>query len=96
MPSLVGSVAEKSKGVVLTTNLIARYWFNSHLGHVPASLDKALYDDYLCLVASDKQQIYIEVKCSTPKLVRTIRPKKKAPPSLPCGWKKKIHESNLR
>jgi len=25
--------------------------------HVVASLDKALYDDYLCLVGSNKQQI---------------------------------------
>jgi len=25
--------------------------------HVVASLDKALYDDYLCLVSSNKQQI---------------------------------------
>jgi len=49
--------------------------------HVVASLDKALYDDYLCLVGSNKQQI----KCSqrinrktrkwtTPKRV-WIRPK---------------------
>ena len=29
-------------------------------GHVVASLDKALYDDHLCLVASNKQQIYVE------------------------------------
>jgi len=27
------------------------------LAHVVASLDKALYDDYLCLVVSNKQQI---------------------------------------
>jgi len=27
------------------------------IAHVVASLDKALYDDYLCLVASYKQQI---------------------------------------
>jgi len=27
------------------------------IGHVVASLDKALYDDYLCLVALNKQQI---------------------------------------
>jgi len=29
----------------------------SLIGHVVASLDKALFDDYLCLVASNKQQI---------------------------------------
>ena len=28
-------------------------------GHVVASLDKTLYDNYLCLVASNKQQIYV-------------------------------------
>jgi len=27
------------------------------IGHVVAFLDKTLYDDYLCLVASNKQQI---------------------------------------
>ena len=31
------------KGVVFTTMM----WFNLHPGHVVASLDKALYDDYL-------------------------------------------------
>ena len=40
------------------------YWdkddeFNPHPGHVVASLDKTLYDDYLCLVASNKLQIYV-------------------------------------
>ena len=33
--------------------------FNPHPGHVVASLDKTLYDNYLCLVASNKQQIYV-------------------------------------
>ena len=28
-----------------------------HPGHAAASLNKMLYDDYLCLVASNKQQI---------------------------------------
>jgi len=38
---------------------IARFRFNSHPHRtsVAASLDKALYDDYLCLVALNKQQI---------------------------------------
>jgi len=27
------------------------------IGHVVAPLDKTFYDDYLCLVASNKQQI---------------------------------------
>jgi len=35
--------------------------------HVVASLDRALYDDYLCLVASNKQQIQWEVKETTGK-----------------------------
>ena len=39
------------------TTLIVRSGFNPHPGHVVASLDKTLYDDYLCLVASNKQQI---------------------------------------
>jgi len=33
------------------------------VGHVVAALDKMLYDDYLCLVASNKEQIqWYEVK----------------------------------
>ena len=47
----------KSKGVVFTTSLIARSKFNPDPGHVVASLDKAFYDDYLCVVSSNKQQI---------------------------------------
>ena len=47
----------ESKGVVFTTTLIARSKFNPHPGHVFASLEKAFYDDYLCMVASNKQQI---------------------------------------
>ena len=46
-----------SKGVVFTTTLIEWSGFNPHPGHVVTSLDKTLYDDYLCLVASNKQQI---------------------------------------
>ena len=45
------------KGVVFATTLIELSGFNPHPGHVVASLDKTLYDDYLCLVASNKQQI---------------------------------------
>ena len=30
------------------------------IGYVDASLDKAFYYDYLCWVASNKQQIYVE------------------------------------
>ena len=47
----------ESKGVVFTTTLIARFKFNPHPGHFAASLDKAFYDDYLCMVASNKLQI---------------------------------------
>ena len=57
--AFVLSVAERV-GVVFTTTLIARSGFDPHPGHVVASLDKALYDDYLCLVNSNKQQIYVE------------------------------------
>ena len=45
------------KGVVFTTTLIEWSGFNPHPSHAVASLDKTLYDDYLCLVASNKQQI---------------------------------------
>ena len=37
--------------------LIAWSGFNPHSGQVVTFLDKALYDDYLCVVASNKQQI---------------------------------------
>ena len=47
----------ESKGVVFMTTLIAKSNFNLHPGRVVASLDKAFYDDYLCMVASNKQQI---------------------------------------
>ena len=33
--------------------------FNPNPGHVVASLDNTLYDNYFCLVASNKQQIYV-------------------------------------
>ena len=45
------------KGVVFMTTLIEWSGFNPNPSHVVASLDKTLYDDYLCLVASNKQQI---------------------------------------
>ena len=47
----------EGKGVVFMTILIEWFGFNLHPGHVVASLDKTLYDDYLCLVASNKQLI---------------------------------------
>ena len=37
--------------------LLPPTWTKSR--HVGASLDKTLYDNYLCLVASNKQQIYV-------------------------------------
>ena len=49
---------QESKGVVFTTTLIARSKFNPHPGHaIVASLNKTFYDGYLCMVASNKQQI---------------------------------------
>ena len=45
------------KGVVFKTTMIAWFEFNPHTGHVVASLDKTLYDDYISLVALNKQQI---------------------------------------
>ena len=44
----------ESKGVVFTTTLIARSKFNPRPGYVFASLEKAFYDGYFCLVASNK------------------------------------------
>ena len=40
-----------------TMTLIEWPGFNQHPGHDLAFADKTLYDDYLCLVASNKQQI---------------------------------------
>ena len=45
------------KGIIFTMTLIKWSGFNPHPGHVVASLDKTRYDDYLCLVALNKQQI---------------------------------------
>ena len=47
----------KGKGVIITTTLIAWSGFNPYPRHVVASLDKALYHDYLSWVALNKQQV---------------------------------------
>ena len=44
------------RGVIFMASLIAWSGFNPHPGHVFVSLDKMLYDNYLCLVALNKQQ----------------------------------------
>ena len=55
---LIRQRGQMGKGIVFTTTLIEWSGFNPHPGHVVASLmDKTLYNDYLCLVASNKQQI---------------------------------------
>ena len=41
---------------VFTMTLIAWFGLNPHPGHVIAFLDKTLYDNYLCQMASNKQQ----------------------------------------
>ena len=41
-------------GAVFTTTLIEGSGFNPHPSHVVAYSDKTLYNDYLCLVASNK------------------------------------------
>ena len=46
------SVAKEGKGVIFTTTLIAWY------GTVGLTFDETLYDDYLCLVALNKQKIH--------------------------------------
>ena len=48
---------QMGKGVVFTTTTIEWSTFNSDPGHVFASLIKTLYNDYLCLVVSNKYQI---------------------------------------
>ena len=42
---------------VFMTTLVEWPRFNSYPGHVVAYLDKMLYEDYLCLVVLNKQQI---------------------------------------
>ena len=56
---IVGSVAEWVKASFLRRLWSQGHEFHPHPGHVVASLDKTLYDNYLCLVASNKQQIYV-------------------------------------
>ena len=51
--------ARKRKGVAFTTTLIVLSGFKPLPGHVVVSLDTMLYDNYLCLVASKKQQICV-------------------------------------
>jgi len=57
----VGSVAERVKAPFLWRPCDSRLRdlgsTPTLIGHVVASVDKTLYDDYLCLVASNKQQI---------------------------------------
>ena len=48
---------QMGKGFVFTPTLIEWSGFNPHSDHVVASLDKTFYEDHLCLVASNKQQI---------------------------------------
>ena len=42
------------KGVIFTTILIAWFGINLTRDHVVASLDKTLYNDYLCLTAFEQ------------------------------------------
>ena len=54
--SLISRVAERVKASFYDDpdHMI---WVQPPPGHIVASLDKTHYDDYLCLVASNKQQI---------------------------------------
>ena len=52
---IVGSVTKRQERR-FSTNLIAGAGFTVHPGYVVASLDKTLYNDYLCLMASNKKQ----------------------------------------
>ena len=89
----VGSVAKRVKASFLRWPWSRDHGFKPHPGHVFESLDKTLYDDYLCLVALNKQQIYDGRshrstgklgKWSTPTRVR-IRPKDSA--TVAFSWK---------
>ena len=69
------------------TSIARRPWLHEHglyprRGHIFAFFDKTLYNDYLCLVASNKQQIYVArsqtsaekfENQSTPKQIRIRR-----------------------
>ena len=55
----------EGKGVIFYDNPDRIIWvqpfrFNPHPGYVVASLDKTLYDDYLYLVALNKQQNFVD------------------------------------
>ena len=52
------SMAEWVKVLYLRRPWLHDYWVHPYPSHAVASLDKTFYDDYLCLVASNKQQIY--------------------------------------
>ena len=98
--SVCWQCGREGKGVVFTMNLIARLEFNPNPGHVLEFLNKTLYDDYLCWVASNKLQIYVRrSQMSTGKLrLRSTLSRcgfvqRIAPQSLSCG-RIKIHRSN--
>ena len=46
----IGEVVERVKCSFYNGDTDLMIWFNPHPGHVTASLDTTLYDDYLCLV----------------------------------------------
>ena len=52
-----GNVAKRVK-CRFSDSLIAKFGFNQHPALNVASLDKTVYDDYLCLVAANKLQIH--------------------------------------
>ena len=86
-------MAERVKASFLRQPWSYDHGFNPHPGHFVAFLNKTLYDDYLCLVALNKQQIYVGRsqkstvklgKWSTPKRVR-IRPNNST--TVAFSWK---------
>ena len=82
----------KGESVVFSKILIAWSGFNLHPGHVVASLDKMLYDDYLCwwLRTSSKfkrEESNINWKTwkpSTSERARTIRPQDSVTVAFSC------------
>ena len=76
------------KGVVFTTILITWSGFNTHHGHVIAFLDKTLYNDCFCLVASDKfnGQKFAKIQRNIESL-ETPKQERNSPQSSHCNEK---------
>ena len=61
-----GQRGQMGKGFAFTATLIKSSEFNPNPGHVVTSLEKTLRNDYLCLVASKKQQESVDKNSRNP------------------------------